>query len=319
MADAELARAHRRGTRARRSTPTTGRCVEFGFARGLGFRSRQFDVADLRATALAHGQGEPHLEHGSLDAARISERQTAMLAADWRAPPTRGSDAPAGLRHRTAAVDKWEDGAFAEALAEWHAQPDEPSDSIALGAVAESLAEAGDAAAERYLDKLRPTHDVEADIYLARLRLRQKRLGEAADALDRAFVRAAVDPWPLPSIVDRGLDLSVELAGHDPVAGERLYRRLLQPLAVRLQNDHRQRALVDLAHAIDWPRLCREALAPLEPNVPWTHELLTRRARCYEVTHDARLAGARRDLARYLANEPLPFASGFPAPQRSSK
>jgi hypothetical protein len=311
VANAELARAVARLEGPHLNTDDMT-LVEFGFARGLGFRTRQFDVSTLRSTALEQGYGQPHLTSGTLDAARVTDRQTAMLASDWRAPPPRGSDAPAGLRHRTAAVDRWEDGSFAEALTEWRAQNEEPSDSIALAAVAESLADAGDAGADRYLAQLRPTHAVEADLFLGRLRLRQKRFTEAADALDAAFARAATDPWPLPSIIDRGFDLAVELAGHDRAAGERLYGRLLKPLAVQLQNDHRRRALVDLAYAIDWPRLCKEALAQSEPDVPWTPELLSRRARCYEVTGDARLKQARRDLNRFLANEPMPFANGFP-------
>jgi hypothetical protein len=310
VANAELAR-----TVARLEGPNLNTddltLVEFGFARGLGFRSRQFDVSELRSTARDKGWAQPLLEHGALDWKRVTEGTVAMLAADWRAPPALPVDASAALRHRAATVDKWEDGSFAEALAEWRAQPDEPRDSITTAALAESLADAGDATAERWIERLRPAHDTEADVYLGRLRLRQGRIAEATDALDSAFVRAAKDPWPLPAILERGVDLALEIAKRDKVNGERLYQRLRQPFAVAIKNDHRLKAVVNIAHAVDWPRLCTEALLPLEPDVPWWSEFLIRRLRCYEATNNPRAKGARRDLARFLNNEPLPFSTGM--------
>lgn len=284
--------------------------VEFGFARGLGFRTRQFETVELRTAAHQHGFDQPTLANANLDAAKIPIRRITMLAADWRPPPSLTS-VPADLRHRGTAVEKWEDGAWAEALAEWRAQPAEPSDSIELAALAESLAEAGDAAAERWADKLRPAHTVEADSYLARLRLRQGRLPEATALLEAVFAGASADPWEPPVILNRAIDLALEIAKRDRVAGERLYRRLQHPFAVALLTDNRQHALVELANAIDWPRLCQEAIAPMEPDVPWQGEFLLRRMRCYELNQDARLPTARRDLNRFLAHEPMNIAAGL--------
>jgi hypothetical protein len=313
VASADLARAVARLEGDRLNTDDMTR-VEFGFARGLGFRDHQFEVAELRTVAAQQGFGHPLLEHGTLDRARLDDRAVAMQAAHGSAPLDLAPEAPAALRHRSEAIEHWKDGDLAEALAAWRIQPDEPTDSIALAVLSESLADVGDAAAERYIQQLRPQHEVEADAYLARLRLNQHRVAEAADALDGAFQRAASDPWPLPLVLDRALDLAVDLAGRDRAAGERLLRRLARPFAVSLTNDRRQRTVVALAHSLDWPRLCQEALAPMEPDVPWDDDLLERRVRCYEATRNARLAQARADLARYRANEPLPFASGLAPP-----
>jgi spermidine synthase len=286
--------------------------VEFGFGRGLGFRAHQFEVVELRNAALAHGYGEPKLVGGSLDQRLVGEHVPAMLGADWRAPPTPPADVSPAFKRRSAAVEKWQDGSFAEALAEWRAQEGEPADSVQLAALAESLADAGDTSAEKYLAKLRPTHAVEADVFRARLALRRGQLAQAAAALEAAFDGARKDPWPMPNILGRGLELAVELGGRDKALAARLYANLAEPFAVHLQNDHRMRARTSLAEAIDWPRLCVEALAPMEPDVPWEADLLVKRVRCYEAANDAtHLRVARRDLNQYLANEPMPFSRGF--------
>lgn len=286
--------------------------VEFGFARGLGFRAHQFEIGELRAAAHDHGFATPPLAGGTLDGALSAERAIAMNAADWRPPPTPPADAPAGLAHRAAAVQKWEDGEFADALAEWRAQPREPDDSMERSALAESLAEAGDTAAEKYLAQLRPAHAVEADIFEARLQLRRGRRGDATAALERAFAGAEVDPWPQQMILRRGLELAVEIAGRDRSDGERLWRALGRPFAVHLQNEYLLRMRTQIAWDVDWPRLCVESLAPMEPAVPFETELLARRVRCYEANHSRRLAEARHDLGHFTNHEPINFATGLP-------
>jgi hypothetical protein len=286
--------------------------VEFGFARGLGFRPHQFEVSELRAAATEHGFGAPRLANGTLDHALLTERAVAMLAADWRTPATPPADAPAGFKHRSAAVQKWEDGEFADALTEWRAQAREPDDSMSLSALAESLAEAGDVAADKYIARLRPVHAVEADVYEARLQLRRGHVTDAAATLERAFAEAERDPWPQQMVLRRGLDLAGEIAGRDRATGERMWRALGHPFAVHLQNEHRLRTRAQIAWAVDWPRLCAETLAPMEPDVPFDTDLLVRRVRCYEANNDKRLAAARHDLSHFAGHEPMNFATGLP-------
>jgi spermidine synthase len=285
--------------------------VEFGFARGLGVRAHQFEVTELRAAAEEHHYATPRLVNGTIDKALVEERSVPMAGADWRTPPTPGPDAPLALRYRSSAVGKWQDGDFSEALAAWRLQKGEPDDSIALGALAETLADAGQSDAEKYIARLRPAHAVEADIYEARLQLRGGHVADAAATLERAFTAAQSDPWPLQIVLQRGLDLAVEVANKDRAAGERLWRTLAQPFAVHLQNDHRVRSRALIAFAVDWPRLCTEALAPMEPDVPFDTDLLLRRVRCYESTGDKKLAAARRDLGRFAGHEPMKFSTGL--------
>jgi spermidine synthase len=247
----------------------------------------------------------------------VGDRAAAMQAVHGAAPPELPAGAPAGLRRRSEAIEHWVDGELDEALSSWRAQPDEPGDSVAIATLAEALAEAGDPTARRYIALLRPDHAVEADAFEARMLFNQSRLAQAGDTLDRSFERAATDPWPLTLVLDRALDLALELAGRDRTVGQQMMKRLAHPFAVLLLEDKRRRTLVSLAHTLDWPGLCQQALAPLEPNLPWEEELLGRRVTCYEATRDPRLPLARADLARYRAHEPMPFADGLPPPDKT--
>jgi hypothetical protein len=113
-------------------------------------------------------------------------------------------------------------------------------------------------------------------------------------------------------VLGRGLDLAADIGARDHVAGERLWHLLAAPFAVHLQNDHRMTTRVQLAWSIDWPRLCKETLAPMEPDVAFDPELLARRLRCYEATGDRRLAAAaRHDLSQFEHQEPMKFGSGL--------
>jgi spermidine synthase len=310
VVNAELARAIARGEGNKLNTDDRTR-VEFGFARGIGFRADRFDVAEIRAAARAHGWDKPRLTNGTIEWTRVPDRMLAMQAADWRGPLSGlGITAPDYLA-RSRAVDKWEDGQFAEALAAWRSQSQEPSDSISNMVLAESLADAGDATAERFIARLRPTHATEADIFQARLQLRQGQLAAAARTLESAFVRASSDPWFLPDILERGVDLALEVAKRDKGAGERLWQRLQRPFVVSLVGETRTRTVVKIADELDWPRLCQQSLAPLEPHVPFNSEFLVRRLRCYERTGGPHLPAARRDLARHAAHEPIPFDTGL--------
>lgn len=273
--------------------------VEFGFARGLGLKRTELEVTELRNAAVEHGDATPRLVDGTLNRLLVEERALSMAGADFRSTPTPRPRAAPVFRFRSGAVQHWIDGEYAAAVSAWRMQHREPDDSIERATLAESLADAGSSDAEPYIAALRPTHDVEADLYQARLQYRQQHTAEAAATLERGFAGAERDPWILPVVLQRAIDLAVEIGESDRDAAERFWRVLATPFVVHLQNDHRLRARAQLAWAIDWPRLCTEALAPMEPDVAIDRELLERRVRCYEATGDARLARARADLARY--------------------
>jgi hypothetical protein len=105
------------------------------------------------------------------------------------------------------------------------------------------------------------------------------------------------------------LDLSAELATRDHALGATLYRVLEQPFAVQVLDEKRRSTRLQLAGLVDFNRLCRDEIGSTEPWIPWREDFLALRLQCYEANSDPRATQARRDLTRYFADEPLPFAT----------
>ena len=68
---------------------------------------------------------------------------------------------------------------------------------------------------------------------------------------------------------------------------------------------------VEIAKSTDFAGLCRQALAPFEPHVPWDGRLLLDRLECYRRTGDARRAVAETSFDRYLAANPARLEEGL--------
>src|SRR5262249_17983382 len=160
-------------------------------------------------------------------------------------------------------------------------------------------------------ESLRAVSQIEADIVLARLSVRQKKYAEAADLLERAFVAHRKDPWPLPELMAHAMRLPVEVAEKDRALGARMYEVMKQPFAVHCLDESRQNVVIELALRVDMKRLCVEALAPFERFPSWKRDFLAGRLDCYKMTGSPLVERAARDLRDFLREEPLPFASGL--------
>jgi spermidine synthase len=289
--------------------------VEFGFARGVGRKETLFRTGELRELARARGEDRPEgMSNGSLDWALVDERRISMLVAQEASPAQLPYRLPPASILRGQAEYAWNNGDFRAALGSWRGQAKDPGDPLELAVLAESLADAGDEAALPLFEKLRAWQPIEADAFLGRLRLRQGRIADATEALERAFVGYQRDPWPMPMALSHALKLPVEIAARDRVLGERLYEILKTPFAVSMLDEQRRNVATELALRLDFRRLCREVFAGYQRFPSWRRDFLTGRWKCYELHGDPRAAEARRDLAAFNAEEPLPFASGLEAP-----
>jgi hypothetical protein len=158
---------------------------------------------------------------------------------------------------------------------------------------------------------------VEADSVVAILRWRQGRLAEAVEALAAAFRGYQHDPWPVPEFMSRQLDLAVELGAKDNDLASRLYSVLKIPFAASVMEDKRKTTALRLTAYLDQGQ-CVEALRALEPNVPWTSDILRQRLDCYRRAGLSQAATAQRELTAYLAALPIRLAHGLEAPTAAS-
>lgn len=278
--------------------------VEFGFARSAG-GSEHVEVADLRALARDAGFGAPNTRgDATVDPSDVEEQRVARRVSEGREVTLPETSAPASSA-RNQARRAYAVGDLDGALRAWSAQGEGPRSPIDGLLLAESLAPTG-------LDEALPAiAALEASLPPAGLAARARwswargETGPAAVTLARAFVAWRTDPWPLPGSLQRALDLAVDVSEVDPVGGLVLYDALAEPFAVNLLQDERHLARFRIARRAA-PERCAEALAPLEPWVPWQSAMLRPRVDCYTATGDPALARARRELAEYEASAASP-------------
>jgi spermidine synthase len=288
--------------------------LEFGFARNLG-RLGMFGIGDLRRLVGERGEDRPATRGRPLDWTRVRELRLARAAywGDTATDPALTGD-PAAVR-RIAARHAYVHRNLRQACSLWLSQPELPASHMDLLLVTECLAAAGDPRAPVFLERLRADQPTEAALALASWHAASGRLPQAARQLTAALDAYRVDPWPYMHLAERSLQLALDLARADRSLAPALYESLSRPFSMRMADGQRRLIAVELSRLLpDAPRRCAEALAPLEPHVPWEGGILAFRARCYEAAGHPLAGRAARDLRVYLENEPPPLGEGLPAP-----
>lgn len=142
--------------------------IEFDFERSVG--RDQFRIDQLVDLATRRGASRPAIR-GAIDWDRVARH----IASDPLSVP----DAKVIQRHQFGVLHRRAD--LGAALAAWKAAPFDPVNTLELSELAEAFAEEGSEEAIPLADRLRGWQPAEADAILARMRLAQKRYGEAAD------------------------------------------------------------------------------------------------------------------------------------------
>jgi spermidine synthase len=288
--------------------------VEFAFARSVGSR-RNFDESDLWNTAIARGEDRPEVRGGAVDWERVADARISMYAPEGHNAPIR-NHATADRYQRAVALAEYTGGRLGSALDAWRRQPREPADPVELALLAECVADTGDEAAAVLIERLRTFQPTEADAVLGRLRWRQGRVSEAVTAFEAAFIAYRSDPWPIPALMERALDVAVDIAARDKTGTDarRLFQAVDAPFSVLLLQERRLVSRFKIAGSLDagkYDTYTPVALAPFEPNVLWERDFLTVRMACYTATGNALADQAARDLNEFLGYEPLPFEAGL--------
>ena len=246
------------------------------------------------ATAKARGEGRPVIG-GDVMWDRVDDRRIT-----FRTSETESGQTPTGLnlaqRARALAQAEYLAGRWPEAVSTWRSQQREPEDPTELAILGEMLADAGDANATRYVERLRATHPVEADAILARLLVRQGKVDEAVSALEAAFERHRIDPWPWPALMRHTIELAADMALINPAMAARVYAAIKEPFVAHLGDEMRIDSMLVAAGQLPLEQVCVEALSPLEPYVPWRLSVLSWRSRCYEATRHPLASRAAREL-----------------------
>ena len=298
VAGADVARA----TLRRGVSPNTDdrNGVEFGFARTVG-RGFLFRLERLRAAAARIGADRPVMA-GSVDWSRVQHERVSVSSIHDEAPPIEPS-ASMDVRARAVAHGLYLRGERAAAARAFAAQGRPPAGAFETVLVAEGLAESGDTAALPLIEAAAAEHPLHGDVLRARLLVRQGRLEDALQALERALVAYRSDPWPVPRIMAGALSLAEEIAGRRPELAPRVFAALDAPFSVHVLDIDRLGSVLRVAQYLPAEPYCRRALEPLEPFVPWSAEALLYRRNCYETTGDPRAAAAAADFAEFVRSE----------------
>lgn len=278
--------------------------LEFAFAQSAGGETSDL-MSGLRREAKALGDDRPPLDDAQVDWTAVAYQRDSAYVFEGVPPADDGAGGEdPERRERTAAKVAFYTGNLAPAAPVWRRLPRAPLDTLELAAFAEALASSGDETAAGAIDALRPHQPGEADAILGLLRWRQRRVPEAAAALEASLTRYAREPWPMVELMSRTLDTSVEVARRDPEFARRLWTLLRAPFSLAVLQAKRQNTLIALADVLGEGR-CVEAFGQLEPNVPWQRSFLEQRVKCYEAASHPRAARSRADLAAFVAAEGL--------------
>ncbi len=148
----------------------------------------------------------------------------------------------------------------------------------------------------------------EAEQILASL-AEQKHELQAEAHVSRALTNLRSDALPLCQTAEFVLQTALRHAAKHPNSASRLFAQIAQgPLAVFLEEALRRQVLAILArgaapaHRTDY-KLCVKALELTEPYPVWGRETLMERYKCYAGAQHPLEDQARKDLARFEANE----------------
>jgi spermidine synthase len=284
--------------------------LEFGFARNLG-RFGLFRIGDLVKLAARRGENRPATTGAPLDWSRVDEMRAARSVYWEDEAPDPAPPGDAALNLRAAARRAGAQGHGAEACTRWFEQPEPPRTHADLLFAGECLADSGDPRTPAIAAGLAREQPIEADLVLARWAVAAGRPQEAGEHLLAAFQRYHEDPWVYRPLMDRSFRLVLLLARRDHNLAARLFAALERPFAVRMFDGERRITRVWLSRELDGPPRCAEAIAALEPHVPWDELFLANRYECYQKVGSPRAGKAGKDLEDFLAAAPSKLAAGL--------
>ncbi|MBI4702219.1 MAG: fused MFS/spermidine synthase [Deltaproteobacteria bacterium] len=284
--------------------------LEFSVARALG-GPEEFGIEALLSTAGARGELRPEVR-GEVDWTAVDDARIGMNLLE--------AEAPAGLVHppmskeqkaRHQALGAWLKDKPEKTRQHWLGQPRAPRGPLEVMVMADAYAVGADERALGLIEELRAWEPTEAKAILARWHWARGEIGPCLARLEEAMLAYRADPWPSAHLMANVLALAPALAQRDRALVTRLLDLVRVPLALESLRYLRESEGLDLTLLSPAPQSCVDALLVLEPDVPWTEDMLAKRARCYERARHPLAGKASEDLRAFVAAQQQPFSEGL--------
>ncbi len=136
--------------------------------------------------------------------------------------------------------------------------------------------------------------------------MKHKNAERAADEIVRALGMAHTTPWLNLHVLDRVLQLVVELANERPDLAERLYGAVKTPFLLSPMERERSIASLRLAMLLK-SDACAEVFESMRGPPPWEEEYLLAQRDCFKRTRPAKLAAAEAEYDRLQKMAPTPL------------
>ncbi len=120
-----------------------------------------------------------------------------------------------------------------------------------------------------------------------------------------SFAIAHESPWVAVPVLERALELALQVSNAKPESSTALYEALKTPFLLNSLDARRRQILMRLSMAIQAP-VCAEVFRAYGEGVPWDGEYLLARRDCAKRWAPDMSSRAEADLAKYQAAEPLP-------------
>lgn len=256
--------------------------LEYRLAKTLGDKHG----LPLETLARAALDERADLPEGLVGLGDVAEERLAMYY-NQRMPllePDPQSFDPA-RRNRAEALSLAIQGTDQGALEAWRRQGEPPRTYAARILIGLPAAKVGDPLLSEILTSLDRDSPIDSEILRAIAAIRAAETRKGLNLARSAIDRLQEAPWGHPLLIRKLLDLTADLAsGLDDAGRREVFESLAKPLSCSLAED-RRRLIRYVYGELLGPEALIEALADLEPDVPWTEEILKSRRDAYRSAH----------------------------------
>jgi hypothetical protein len=282
--------------------------VEFGLARSTG-RVEPPSVAGFRQSLKNDNDGRPPWGRGinDIDWDRVNKSYSVMFPDLASEMIDHGDQSPA-LQYWRAVYAAFLNRDHRTVFSIWKSVKWLPEYPLELAIIGEAAAQLGDDGALEWAQRLEEYRPVEANFIRACYFWRKGEAERAYRAMEAALSAYRENPWPQKYVMQHALDLAAEMALGNSEFSAGIYDLLRVPFSVYNLDELRLFTLLRISSVMDCERAV-DVFGLMEPNVPFTKNILEYRQRCYEETGSSFLEKARRDLRDFNEAAPQPFTA----------